>query len=197
MSWFGLMSVTPMAPEVLEVHRPRLQRAVEQFQAIPANDETLRFWRAGGFTEFEGFAEETGPSALDAHIETVYQAWNAGRIATQPYLAVLARKSYPASALAWAVGPDRFVLPGWFGDFVLTPEQVRDTLPQVEHAFSWPTATEYGAAERAEAERRLRIALGGEEEEEDVKALLDGLPEVWRAAAANGLALLGAHLLPS
>ncbi|WP_158714163.1 hypothetical protein [Kitasatospora aureofaciens] len=83
------------------------------------------------------FIDAAGPSALDERICLVYEAWERGYDKALPHLAVSVRKGYPATAMAFALGPERTAaLPGWFGDLILTPEQVRQTLPAVEQAFT-------------------------------------------------------------
>ncbi|MFF0413427.1 hypothetical protein ACFYUY_23695 [Kitasatospora sp. NPDC004745] len=137
------------------------------------------------------FIDVAGPSALDERICRVYEAWERGYDKALPHLAVSTRKAYPATAMAFALGPERNAeLPGWFGDLILTPQQVRQTLPAVERAFTWSTET------RRRAELLLTTALYPEGDQEDIDALLDGVPPVWRAAARAGQGLLGAHFIP-
>ncbi|MFJ9846782.1 hypothetical protein ACIRYZ_41400 [Kitasatospora sp. NPDC101155] len=137
------------------------------------------------------FLDAAGPSALDERICLVYEAWERGYDMALPHLTVATRKAHPAAAMAFALGPQRNAeLPGWFGDLVLTPEQVLQTLPAVERAFTWTTRT------RHQAELLLAAALHPEGDQEDIDALLDGVPPVWRAAARAGRGLLGAHFIP-
>ncbi|MFE0461814.1 hypothetical protein ACFW1A_21460 [Kitasatospora sp. NPDC058965] len=194
MGWYGMWGLLPVRPETVERYGPLLRSAIDEERQLPASRELLREWHARGSGRWacDAFTEAAGPGALDGRIEVVYEAWEAGRDDGEPRVVVLCRKAFPAAALAYAMGPQRFsLLPGWFGDLVLTPAQVRASLPRVERAFTWT------AAERADAERLLTEALRGDPDRADLDALLDGVPPVWRAAARGGFGLLGAQLLPS
>ncbi|GAA1236474.1 hypothetical protein GCM10009665_28240 [Kitasatospora nipponensis] len=193
MSFLGMWCLVPMQADAITRYAPDLLPAVEEEAAHPSSGDLLRWWREVGSTEESRhrFVEAAAPSALDERICRVYEAWECGRDEALPYLAVSCRNSYPAAAMAFALGPERFAhLPGWIGDLVLTPEQVRRTLPAIERAFTWSTG------DRAEAERLLTAALRDEGDREDIDALLDGVPPVWRAAAGAGRGLLGAHFVP-
>ncbi|MFJ9953356.1 hypothetical protein [Kitasatospora sp. NPDC091207] len=117
------------------------------------------------------FAATAGPSALHQRICLVHEAWERGYDKALPHLSVATRKAYPATAMAFALGPQcNAELPGWSGDLILTPEQVLRTLPAVERAFTWTTRT------RRRAEPLLAAALHPEGDREDIDALLDGVP---------------------
>ncbi|MER7708082.1 hypothetical protein ABTX81_34990 [Kitasatospora sp. NPDC097605] len=193
MSFHGLWCLLPVRADTVERYAPELLPAIEAEAASAESAALLRRWRAAGSTEEirDDLVGSAAPAALDTLIHRVYEAWEHGRVDALPRLVVSARKGYPAAALAYALGPERFAaLPGWFGDLVLSPEEVRRTLPAVGCAFTWT------ARERHEAALRLAAALRDESDPADIDALLDGVPPVWRAAADAGLGLLGAHFLP-
>ncbi|MFJ9607672.1 hypothetical protein ACIRS1_15175 [Kitasatospora sp. NPDC101176] len=193
MSFLGMWCLLPMTADAVAQYAPPLRPAVDAEAALPGSRELLAWWREAGSTEESRhhLVESAAPSALDDRICLVYEAWERGSDDSLPRLTVSARNSYPAAALAHALGPTRFaLLPGWFGDLVLTPEEVRQTLPAVEQAFTWD------APARHHAERLLTTALRDEATRADLDTLLDGVPPVWRAAADTGRGLLGAHFLP-
>ncbi|MFB6894249.1 hypothetical protein ACFCX4_33625 [Kitasatospora sp. NPDC056327] len=182
-----------MRADAIARYAPELLPAIEAEAASPAAEAFLRRWRASGSTEEvrHDVVESGAPAALDVRIGRVHEAWEEGGDASLPSLAVSVRGSHPAAALAYALGPARFGgLPGWFGDLVLTPEQVRRTLPAVECAFTWT------ARDRHRAAVLLAAALRDEGDAYDIDTLLDGVPPVWRAAADAGRGLLGAHFVP-
>lgn len=91
------------------------------------------------------------------------------------------RKEYAVSSLFHALGPARAaLLPGWCGTFLLTPEQVAESLTAVERAFA------LAPEDRAAAEARDWLSYDAGEE-----SVLDGPPRVWRTAADRGLGLCG------
>ncbi|MEV7775432.1 hypothetical protein [Kitasatospora sp. NPDC086791] len=193
MSFLGMWCLVPMRADAITEYAPALAPAIEAEAALPSSTAFLRWWRTEGSTETtrHDFIEAAAPSALDEQICRVYEAWERGRDDALPHLAVATRNSYPAAALAFALGPERFAdLPGWFGDLILTPEQVRITLPVVERVFTWT------AASRPPARELLAAALRDEGDQTDINALLEGVPPVWRAAAEAGRGLLGAHFIP-
>ncbi|WP_035839022.1 hypothetical protein [Kitasatospora azatica] len=193
MSFLGMWCLVPMKADAITQYTPDLRPAVEEEAAHPSSRDLLRWWQEVGSTEESRhrFVESAAPSALDERICLVYEAWEHGRDESLPYLVVSSRNSYPAAAMAFALGPERFAhLPGWIGDIILTPDQVRQSLPAIERAFSWSTQS------RRQAERLLAAALRDEGEQADIDALLDGVPPVWRAAAEADRGLLGTHFIP-
>ncbi|CAM5280641.1 hypothetical protein KAURM247S_04423 [Kitasatospora aureofaciens] len=183
----------PVHADIITQYGTDLAPAIEAEAALPKSRDLLQWWQQEGSTEafMHQFLDAAAPSALDERICLVYEAWERGYDKALPHLAVSTRKGYPAAAMAFALGPQRNAeLPGWFGDLILTPEQVRQTLPAVERAFTWTPHT------RRQAEQLLTAALYPEGDREDIDALLDGVPPVWRAAAEAGRGLLGAHFIP-
>ncbi|MGF1425852.1 hypothetical protein [Kitasatospora sp. LaBMicrA B282] len=193
MSFLGMWCVVPMRADAIMRYVPDFAPAIEAQATDPDSLAFLQRWRASGSTEAgrHDFVESAAPCVLDEKICLVYEAWEHGRDPSLPYLAVAARNSYPAAGLAYALGPECFAhLPGWMGDFILTPDQVRHTLPDIERAFTWTPAT------RRHAAQLLTAALRDECAQDDLDALLDGLPPLWRAATDAGRGLLAAHFIP-
>ncbi|MFJ9455392.1 hypothetical protein ACIRST_09960 [Kitasatospora sp. NPDC101447] len=193
MGFSGMFCLVPLKAEAALRYAPELGPAIEAEAALPASRDLLRWWQEKGSTgeTMDRFVDAAGPSVLDERICLVYAAWERGHDASLPHLGVCIRKRHPAAALAFALGPLRCsALPGWFGDVILTPEDVVRTLPAVERAFTWTTEA------RRRAELLLSAALGTEGSQEDIDTLLDGIPPVWRAAAEAGRGLLGAQFVP-
>ncbi|MEE1783224.1 hypothetical protein PUR71_09890 [Streptomyces sp. SP17BM10] len=97
--------------------------------------------------------------------------------------AAAARKANPFWALAYALGADAaLLLPGWFGDFLLTSAQVRACLPRAEEALALT------GARRREVIERVHAWLDGlgDDPAHDADALLDGPLRVLRHAARTG-----------
>lgn len=103
---------------------------------------------------------------------------------------VLVRKGSPVAALFHGVGPGRSrLIPGWFGNFVLTPKEVRDTRSQLEEALTIPPA------ERTEVLVRIRAWLSGmgDSGDKDAEELLIGPLRCWIEAVEVGLGLCGSQ----
>lgn len=179
--WF----LIPAPAAVVERHGPGLRTLLAAHAARPGKQELRRRWEAGerlGFAALEDLV--AGPFGADP--DMLYAVWEeCGRAG--PCAAVPARNRYPVLGLAHGLGPERMAgLPGWFGDVVLGPEEVRAALPAVEAAF------DLAGAERSAVERRALEAL----RTDDLGGLLDAVLPVWRAAAAAGHGLIGAQLVP-
>ncbi|MFG3508971.1 hypothetical protein ACGF5F_26110 [Streptomyces sp. NPDC047821] len=113
----------------------------------------------------------------------LYDLWETSVEDVRPYLGIY-RKDYAVSALFHAIGPERAaLLPGWCGNFALTAEEVRRSLPAVERALGLTPL------ERVAAEERIWLDAGPDDE-----PVLDGPLRCWREAAEAGLGLLGAHV---
>ncbi|KPI01909.1 hypothetical protein OV450_4799 [Actinobacteria bacterium OV450] len=86
------------------------------------------------------------------------------------------RKDYAVTALFHAVGPARAaLLPGWCGNALLTAEEVRRTLPDVERALT------FTREERARVGDQDRLDYGCRDE-----PVTDGPLRIRRSAAAAG-----------
>jgi hypothetical protein len=99
---------------------------------------------------------------------------------------VSVRKGSPVAALFHGIGPARArLLPGWFGNFLLTPDEVRALRSQVESALTIP------ADEYPRVLERVRDWLNGmgDSGDEDAEKLLIGPMRIWRDAARAGLGL--------
>ncbi|MFF4340238.1 hypothetical protein ACFY00_09905 [Kitasatospora sp. NPDC001540] len=104
------------------------------------------------------------------------------------FFAGVVRKAFPFGALAYGVGPGAVLaLPGWFGEFVLTADQLRARLPEFEAVL------ERSGEERERVLDRVRAWLAdlGDAPDYPVEELLDGPLRVARRAAARGWGLVG------
>ncbi len=178
--WF----LIPAPAEAVERHGPRLRGALAAHAAEPGNRELRRRWEREGLGPEELECLAVGPLGED--LDALYAAWeDCGKAG--PYAAVSARNRYPVLGVAHGLGPERMAaLPGWFGDVVLTPEELRASLPAVEAVFDLDGAARAAAEERAV--EVLRSDCPGD--------LFDVAVPVWRAAAAAGHGLIGAQLVP-
>ncbi|KJS55830.1 hypothetical protein VM98_10775 [Streptomyces rubellomurinus subsp. indigoferus] len=185
MSYYATWFLVLAPAGAVERHGPALRAQLAEHAAAPGTRALWRRWEREelGFDELEALA--SGPFGLD--VEAMYAVWEdcAG---LRPYGAVSARNRFPMLGLAHALGPERIrELPGWFGDLVLSPDEVRSTLPAVEALFALD-----GAA-RVEAERRAEQALRSAD---PVGDLFDTAVPIWRAAAEGGHGLIGAQIVP-
>jgi hypothetical protein len=99
-----------------------------------------------------------------------------------------ARKADPAAALAYALGPAATLqLPGWFGDFLLSSDEVLVALPKAENAL------DLTRDQRSAATSRVRewMTFMGDDPDHDADELIDGLRAVLRSAARTGNAVAG------
>jgi hypothetical protein len=99
---------------------------------------------------------------------------------------VLVRKGSPVAALFHGIGPARArLLPGWVGNFLLTPADMTALRSQVEDALTIP------AEEQSRALERVRDWLNGmgDSGDEDAEELLRGPLRCWRAAIDKGMGL--------
>lgn len=123
----------------------------------PGFSQTLAWWLNGG--EHEAFFERSlGPSGSLAPTSVAYRfadfiedangstaatdAVQDASMALMPEVVgaglfvATARKANPVAALYYGLGAQRSaMLPGWFGDFLLSADEVRAALPQVEGAL--------------------------------------------------------------
>ncbi|MFF7992271.1 hypothetical protein ACFZDG_21055 [Kitasatospora xanthocidica] len=95
-----------------------------------------------------------------------------------------ARKASPAAALLYALGVDSAaLLPGWFGDFLLTADEVRAALPCAEQALR------LDGERRADVLHRIAEWMTGMGDDPEFVAgdLLDAPLRVLHRAAGAGL----------
>ncbi|MGW2376218.1 MULTISPECIES: hypothetical protein [Kitasatospora] len=187
MSYSGMWFLVPAPAAAVERHGPRLRALLDEHAADPGNAALRRRWEHGGglsTDELEWLV--SGPLGTDPNM--LYEAWNDCGKEIGPAVCVSARNRYPVLGLAHALGPERMAgLPGWFGDMVLTPEEVRASLPAVEAVFDLDEAARAAAKERAYA------VLG---DSDDVPGLFDAVVPFWRAAVEAGRGVIGAQLIP-
>ncbi|SDT83362.1 hypothetical protein SAMN05216371_8184 [Streptomyces sp. TLI_053] len=181
----------PVPSSVIDDVAPVLVPLIDAQASSAAGQAGLERWRSGGpgGPDVWEFHDMAAPYLMDEHLDVLFDIWGTyekpGR-----FLKAACRKGYPAVGLAHALGPERWAaLPGWFGNFVLTPGEVRSSLPAVEAALG------FGPGERAAAELRLHDVLD-EVSDHDATALLDDLVPVWRRAADTGQGLIGAQAVP-
>ncbi|QHC21726.1 hypothetical protein [Streptomyces sp. GS7] len=149
-----------------ERERERIDALIDSFHDLT---------RAGPFDEFYDGRDD------DDDFSILNDVWSDDFGELVPFLAVHS-KDYAVPALFHAIGSRRAALiPGWIGNFVLSAEQVRQSLPQIEAAFS------FTAKQRAAAEDQLWL-----DERPGEESVLDGPLRCWREAAAHGLGLCGA-----
>jgi hypothetical protein len=101
-------------------------------------------------------------------------------------LCVLVRMGSPVAALFHGIGPARAqMLPGWLGNFLLAPNEVRDLTPNVEEALTIP------AEDHARVLQRVRDWLNGmgDSGDKDAEQLVSGPLRCWRAAVEAGTGL--------
>ncbi|MCX4755172.1 hypothetical protein [Kitasatospora purpeofusca] len=191
MSFTGFWVVMPVPASVVEEVAPVLAPPIEHRRTSGPARRAMERWAGGGpdGLDMPLLHDLASPDLLDDHLDLLFDVWEAHANAG-PFLKSACRKGYPAVGLAHALGPDRFrALPGWFGNFVLTRDQVRTTLPAVEAALTLLPS------ERRSAEVRLREVLE-EVSAEDADTLLDSPLPTWRRAAAAGQGLTGAQVTP-
>ncbi|MFG2818648.1 hypothetical protein ACGFX4_04375 [Kitasatospora sp. NPDC048365] len=170
----------------------------------PGFAEALAWWSNGGDREpfFEPPVDPSKPVSLtpaarrladlveDANPPTeAVEAMRDAGTALMPdaegpglYLAT-ARKANPVAALHYGLGAQRSaMLPGWFGDFLLSASEVRNALPRAEEALL------FSPSERSAALTRITAWMTGMGDDTDfgAAALVDAPLRVLRHAAATG-----------
>jgi hypothetical protein len=126
---------------------------------------------------FEALVGETPWDNLGAERINFYAAENYFD-SVEP-VCVLVRKGSPVAALFHGIGPARArLLPGWLGNFLLMPDEVRDLEPQINEALTMP------AEEHARALQRIRDWLNamGDSGDKEADQLISGPLRTWRAA---------------
>ncbi|MET4923181.1 hypothetical protein P3L51_12605 [Streptomyces sp. PSRA5] len=213
MSYTGVWSVGAV-PDAEVVALPRRFAHLDETWTVPDGcADDLRWWLGGGDREpyftpgptaaarrFAAFARGGGPTApavaamREAATDLLHRAEADG---TDPegLFAVAVRKGEPATALHHGLGAEASAqLPGWFGDFLLTADEVRAVLPDAESvlAVTGPRRTEVLARVDAWAYAMTDAPEG----EFDGAGLLAGPLRVLRYAAAHGrgvVAVTGAY----
>ncbi|MFE2094714.1 hypothetical protein ACWD4L_21980 [Streptomyces sp. NPDC002596] len=174
------------------------------WQRPPGFGETLAWWSNGGDQEpfFEHPADPSGPliptptarrfadffndanrpteateAMRDASMTLTPEAEGAG------LFVATARKAKPAAALCYGLGAERSAMfPGWFGDFLLSAEEVRTALPRAEEALDLATT------QRSEVLSRITawMTAMGDAPDFDAAELIDAPLQVLRFAAETG-----------
>ncbi|HET6858850.1 MAG TPA: hypothetical protein VFH94_17385 [Streptomyces sp.] len=190
-----------------------------EWRMPPGYAETLRWWLSGGDREpfftldpddpqtllatpaarrFAEFTDSGGPSApaVDAMREASLELVGVGAgvrgvVEGDGLFVAEARGASPAAALWYGLGAEAAArLPGWFGDFLLSAEEVRGVLPQVEEVL--------GVSGHRRTEVLVRVeawvsGMGGEVGAAGFRAgeLLEGPVRVLRYAAGVGAGAVG------
>ncbi|WP_351229684.1 hypothetical protein [Streptomyces sp. NPDC002133] len=170
----------------------------------PGYGETLAWWSDGGDREpfFEHTVDPSRPLTPtpaarrfadfihDANAAT--DAAEAMRDASMSLMPVTegaglfvaaARKASPAAALCYGLGAEgSAMLPGWFGDFLLSADEVMTALAQAEEALC------LSSTRRSEALSRIAawMTAMGDASGFDAAELIDGPLRVLRFAAETG-----------
>ncbi|MFF2190140.1 hypothetical protein [Streptomyces sp. NPDC058155] len=207
MSYTGVWSVGAV-PDAEVVALPRRFAHLEETWTVPDGcAEDLGWWLGGGDREpyftpeptpaahrFAAFARGGGPSApavvamKDAATGLLRRA-DADGSDPDALFAVAVREGEPATALHHGLGAEASSrLPGWFGDFLLTADEVRAVLPGAESvlAVTGPRRREVLARIDAWAYAMADAPEG----EFDAAGLLAGPLRVLRYAAAHGLGVV-------
>ncbi|GAA3483102.1 hypothetical protein GCM10018966_076340 [Streptomyces yanii] len=174
------------------------------WQKPPGFGETLAWWSNGGDQEpfFEHTADPSRPLMpmqaarrfadffYDANPPTeAAEAMRDVSMTLTPEAGVAgsfvatARKAKPAAALCYGLGAERSaMLPGWFGDFLLSAEEVRTALPRAEEALH------LASTERSEVLSRITawMTAMGDAPDFDAAELIDAPLQVLRFAAETG-----------
>ncbi|GAA2805347.1 hypothetical protein GCM10010441_32720 [Kitasatospora paracochleata] len=205
MSWTGLWLIGPI-PDAEARDLPfRFLHLWEPGTGGPSRDlgDSLRWWAEGGEPMLEHdsggrvhatrAAERFAALVRSAHPET--PAAEALRDAclnlveqAGTHFAAVLRKTDPATALCYALGHDAALqLPGMLGDFLLTAQEVRDSLPAAERVL------DLSGRRRAEVLAGITdwIAATGDAPGYDPAELLDGPLRMLRLAAATGAGAAG------
>jgi hypothetical protein len=139
----------------------------------------LRFW---AFVENSRVTLDAVEKMKDAVMDLFTQRSGEG------VFCATARKADPAAALAYALGPAATLqLPGWFGDFLLSSDEVLVALPKAENALDLTRDQRAAVASRV----REWMTFMGDDPDHDADELIDGLLEVLRSAARTGDAVAG------
>ncbi|MGW2376219.1 MULTISPECIES: hypothetical protein [Kitasatospora] len=192
MSFTALWVLLPLTAADVERFAPLVHPVLAEHAGQPGIRDLRRRWEAGelGVADWNAFMELTGACPLDDHLDVfmdVCDAYDQG----DPYLAASARKGYPIAGLAHGLGPERFAgLPGWFGDFLLTPAEAKAALPAVEAVF------DLDDAERERVLRRAPEALTEGFGAHEPEALLDGMVPFWCSVVRAGKGLFAAQVTP-
>lgn len=207
MSYTGVWSVGAV-PDAEVVALPRRFAHLDETWTVPDGcADDLRWWLGGGDREpyftpgptaaahrFAAFARGGGPTAPAVVAMREAAADLLGRAeadGTDPdgLFAVAVREGEPATALLHGLGAEASAqLPGWFGDFLLTADEVRAVLPGAGSVLdlTGPRRTEVLARVHAWAYAMTDAPEG----EFDAAGLLAGPLRVLRYAAAHGLGVV-------
>jgi hypothetical protein len=211
MSWTGLWTIAAINDADVHRLRTRFDAVVNVRRSDPAVVEEWRRWAADPNLEPGYFPDgdsanlfRVAPrSSVTAFMELasgwpltdpsdpnlVRECRDAWDPSVEPF-GFACRKDHPVAALFHGIGPERAaLLPGWFGDFILTAKQVRRTQAQVEGALGSEPIT------RITSVIPIREWLHGMGEntstDPEIAGLLYGPSRLWQNAVSRGLGLVG------
>lgn len=196
----------------LQIHDLRARHAAaiaEMTAPLAGHDAALAAWWASEGDRTRLFHQSAAPAhprptaaayLLAELIHSVVSDSDDAGVLCHDYLALLAgdfdiagfvaaaRKCSPAAALVYGLGPTASgLMPGRFGNFMLTSREVLDVLPAMESVLDL-------AGHRREAVRkRIVMWMSGVGDDPDFNAsqLISGPLRCIRHAASNGLGLAG------
>ncbi|WP_405795883.1 hypothetical protein [Streptomyces sp. NBC_01506] len=202
MSYTGVWSVGAV-PDAEVVALPRRFAHLEETWTVPDNCAAdLGWWLGGGDREpyftpeptpaahrFAAFARGGGPSAPAVVAMKGAAADLLGRATADGLFSVAVREGEPATALHHGLGAQESAqLPGWFGDFLLTADEVRAVLPGAESVLAVAGPRRMEVVARIDA--WVYAMTDAPEGEFDAAGLLAGPLRVLRHAAAHGLGVV-------
>lgn len=209
MSYTGVWSVGAV-PDAEVVALPRGFAHLDETWTVPDGcADDLRWWLGGGDREpyftpeptpaahrFAAFARGGGPTApavaamKDAATDLLRHAAAPGSDPDGLFVEAV-RKGEPATALHHGLGAEASAqLPGWFGDFLLTADEVRAVLPGAESVLAVTGQRRTEVLARIDA--WVYAMTDAPEGEFDTAGLLAGPLRVLRYAAAHGLGVVAA-----
>lgn len=211
MSWTGRWTIAAINDADVRRLRKRFDAVVNARRSDPAVVEAWRRWAAGPSLEPGYFPDGDSsdlfrvaprpsvtafmelacgwPVAAPSDPDLVRECRDAWDLRVEPF-GFTCRKDHPVAALFHGIGPERAaLLPGWFGDFILSAKEVRRTQAQVERALGSEPIT------RITSVIPIREWLHGMGEDTssdpEIAALLYGPSRLWQNAASLGLGLVG------
>lgn len=208
MSYTGVWSVGAV-PDAEVVALPRRFAHLDETWTVPDGcAEDLGWWLGGGDREpyftpgptaaahrFAAFARGGGPSApavvamKDAAAGLLRSAAAADGSEPDALFTAAVREGEPATVLHHGLGAEASSrLPGWFGDFLLTADEVRAVLPGAESVLAVTGPRRREVLARADSWAYAMTAVP--EGEFDAAGLLAGPLRVLRHAAAHGLGVV-------
>lgn len=207
MSTIGVWVVAPLDDIDVADVRHRFPEAADSYGRVPERSAELTWWAGTSASEpfFVPCVDSPGRRCCtDAAIrlsELVSdQVWSETHEELKDALMALlpndgaglfcatSSRADPSAALAYAIGAQSMLrMSGYFGDFLLTSDQLRDVLPDIEVTLSVPEQR------RPEITARIMdwMTVIGDAPNHDAVELVDGPLRVFRNAAMTGCGVVG------